>query len=96
MTQRPESRYEWIPFVLYLPVGIGLWFTGMWQGFEGGGAWTDDLMLSGVFMFPVGLVVEIVVAFLARAGKRTPLLVRLGWMPLHVLLFILFKGFGMR
>ena len=92
MSQRRPAVVEFLLGMLFIPLGIALWFTGMCFAFDGGGAWTEVLAISGILMFPVGIVVEIAVAWQSRAGKKTPTLARFAWIPLLILFVALFHG----
>ena len=92
MSQRRAAVVEFLLSMLFIPLSIVFWFAGFFGSFSGGGAWTEVLAISGILMFPVGIVVETIVGRQSRAGKKTPPLVRFAWIPLLVLFVAIIHG----
>ena len=64
--------WRWLPGVVVIPLGIGLWFFSMAMAFDGGGSWTNTGMTLGVTLVPVGLVVKALVMIWNRKGTPAP------------------------
>jgi hypothetical protein len=60
--------------VILVPGGIGMWFWAMMLAFDGGGAWTGTMAVTGLLMIPGGLAAKLAIAVYEYSkGQPIPL-----------------------